>query len=51
MKHLNVFTIAWQDESAYIPKFYTYFYSKDQLVAALILGYSLIGDEVLIEIV
>lgn len=51
MKHLNVFNIMWQGELAYTPKFYTYFYSKDQLVSGLILGDSLIGDEVLIEIV
>jgi len=47
MKHLNVFNIVWSEELAYIPNFYTYFYSKDQLVASLVLGNSLIGDEVL----
>ena len=51
MKHLKVFNIMWLGELAYTPKFYTYFYSKDQLVSALVLGDCLIGDEVLIEIV
>lgn len=44
MRHLNVFNIMWQGELAYTPKFYTYFYSKNQLVAGVILGDSLIGD-------
>ena len=51
MRHLVVFNIILQGQLAYTPKFYTYFYSKNQLVFGLILGDSLIGDEVLTEIV
>jgi len=52
MPHLTSINVQWNGgEYAYIPNFYTYMYSKNQIVESLVLSNGLIGDEILLGIV